>query len=116
MLQTHLELDQELTRYQPPQATVSNDEEGNARAVLLINAQLCWSYEAIRQASPGPISSSMLRGIDFRISERYRCIADPRGQVQGGVGFIFEGIDLVDNTKVCTRPNAYNLVVCGSTS
>lgn len=42
----------------------------------------------------------MLGGSNFRISERYRCVADHRGQVQGGVGFVFEGMDMLDSSKV----------------
>lgn len=102
MLQTYLEQEQDLTRFQPPQTMVSDGEAGNMRVVLLTTAELYWRYEALRQASTGPASltPSILCGINFLISERYRCFADPRGQVQGGVGFIFEGVDLVDNTKV----------------
>lgn len=46
--------------------------------------------------------SKALQGSDFRVSDRYRCLADSRGQVQGGAGLIFEGNGLVDGTKVCS--------------
>lgn len=109
LLQRHLELDQELTRYQPPQVQVVSEDDDNTRVVLLTTADLFWKYQAIESGSFGdnttpqlsaPLSSAVLRGTDFRVSERYRCVADKRGQVQGGVGFIFEGTDLAENTKV----------------
>lgn len=106
MLQNHLEHDDDLTRYQPSQVAVmeSGDVCANMRVILLTTNNLCWRHQALTQTQsfggPTTISSDMLRGTDFRVSERYRCVADHSGQAQGGVGFIYEGYDLVDNARV----------------
>lgn len=55
---------------------------------------------SISRSSSPHLPSNILGGSNFRISDRYRCVADHRGQVQGGVGFIFEGLDMLNNTKV----------------
>ena len=112
MLQRHLELDSDLTRFQPPQVSVLNDEDGTVRCVLLTTVELFYRHQALLASGcsgrgggvvggpSSPLPSGMLGGSNFRISERYRCVADHRGQVQGGVGFIFEGIDMLDRNKV----------------
>lgn len=105
-LQLHLELDQDITRFQPPQATVVHGANSDARVVLLTTADLRWRQQAIQQQQQAAgcggagIPANALQGSSFRISERYHCLANPLGQVQGGMGFIFEGIDLIDSTKV----------------
>lgn len=110
-LQHHLEHDSDLTRFQPPQISVLNVEDGTVRCVLLTTVELFYRHQEILasgcfrsdgvggEPSP-PLPCGMLGGSDFRISERYRCVADHRGQVQGGVGFIFEGLDMLDGSKV----------------
>ena len=125
-IQIHLELDPDLTRFQPPQVPVVNADDGSTRIILLTTAELLWKHRAIQsgcfghtdagagQATP---PSNVLQGSDFRVSERYRCLADHRGQVQGGVGFIFEGKDIADGSKVseenwpsqCTSRKCYYL-------
>ena len=111
MLQLHLEVDSDLTRFQPPQASVVNNEDGTVRCVLLTTVELfyrhqellasaCFGRAGVAGDSPTPLPSGLLSGSDFRISERYRCVADHRGQVQGGVGFVFEGLDMLDKSKV----------------
>lgn len=112
MLQRHLELDSDLTRFQPPQISVLNNEDGTVRCVLLTTVELFYRHRAILASGcfgsgggvvgdpSSPVPSDMLGGSNFRISERYRCVADRRGQVQGGVGFIFEGMDVLDSSKV----------------
>lgn len=112
MLQHHLELDSDLTRFQPPQVSVLSNEDGAVRCVLLTTVELFYRHQAILASrcfgrggiggDPAslPIPCGMLSGSNFRISERYRCVADHRGQVQGGVGFIFEGVDMLDSSKV----------------
>lgn len=118
MLQLHLELDQDLTRFQPPQVPVVNHDDGNVRIVLLTTAELFWQHQAIEASfcctggvAPSALCSNNLQGSDFRVSDRYRCLADHRGQVQGGVGFIYEGIDLVEGSKVCGFVLVVHLVV-----
>lgn len=111
MLRLHLQLDSDLTRFQPPQVSVVNTEDGTVRCLLLTTAELfyrhqeilasgCFGSGGIGSTSSSSLPSNILRGSNFRISERYRCVADHRGQVQGGVGFIFEGVDMLNNTKV----------------
>lgn len=104
-LQLRLELDGDLTRFQPPQVPVVNNEDGTVRCLLLTSAELFYRHQAITasgcfDADSTPLPCDILCGKDFRISERYRCIADRKGQAQGGVGFIFEGLDMIDGTKV----------------
>lgn len=111
ILQRHLELDSDLTRFQPPQVSVLNNEDGTVRCVLLTTVELFYRHQAILASGcfggdgvggdpSSPLPSDSLGGSNFRISERYRCVADHRGQIQGGVGFIFEGIDILDRSKV----------------
>lgn len=107
MLQLHLELQQDITRFQPPQVAVRDGDDGNLRVVLLTTTDLLWRYQALQNqravtgaGGDAELTPESFRGTDFRISERYRCLADPRGQVQGGMGFIYEGVDLVEGTKV----------------
>lgn len=111
-LQLHLELDPDLTRLQPPQVPVMTTDDDNIRVVLLTTAELLWKHQAIESRCLGDADtgtgkavfpSNVLRGSDFRVSERYRCLPDHRGQVQGGVGFIFKGQDVADGSKVCTK-------------
>ncbi|CAN0245648.1 unnamed protein product, partial [Ectocarpus sp. 4 AP-2014] len=106
MLQLRLEIDGDLTRFQPPQVSVVNIEDGAVGSLLLTTTELFYSHQAILQSAgcfPNdlsmPLPSDVLRGSDFRISERYRCVADSKGQAQGGVGFIFEGLDMLDGSK-----------------
>lgn len=106
-LQLHLELDQDITRFQPLQASVVHADNGDRRVVLLTTADLRWRHQAIQQqqqamgfGDEAGITVDALQGTNFRISERYRCLANPLGQVQGGMGFIFEGVDLIDGRKV----------------
>lgn len=110
-LQRHLELDSDITRFQPPQVSVLNDEDGTVRCVLLTTVELFYRHQAILASGcfgsggiggepSSPLPSGLLDGSNFRISERYRCVADHRGQIQGGVGFIFEGSDMLDGSKV----------------
>lgn len=104
-LQLRLELDGDLTRFQPPQVPVVNNQDGTVRCLLLTSAELFYKHQAIVAsgcfgADCAPLPCDVLRGKDFRISERYRCVADRKGQAQGGVGFIFEGLDMVNGTKV----------------
>ncbi|CAM9182685.1 unnamed protein product, partial [Hapterophycus canaliculatus] len=108
MLQLRLELDGDLTRFQPPQVSVVNNEDGTLRCLLLTSAELFYRHQAIMAsgcfgADSSPLPCDILRGKDFRISERYRCVADRKGQAQGGVGFIFEGLDMIDRTKVAVK-------------
>ena len=122
MLQRQLELDSDLTRFQPPQVSVLNDEDGTVRCVLLTTVELFCRHQAALASRcfpsgrgvvgdpSSPLPSDVLGGRNFRISERYRCLADHRGQVQGGVGFIFEGMDMLDNSKVqqsCRLPDFF---------
>lgn len=53
-----------------------------------------------RDGAVGRVSADALRGANFRISKRYRCLADPQGQVQGRMGFKYEADDLVEGTRV----------------
>lgn len=112
MLQLHLEVDSDLTRFQPPQVSVVNKEDGTVRCVLLTTVELFYRHQELLASAcfgsagiggdlSSPMPSGLLVGSDFRISERYRCVADRRGQVQGGVGFVFEGFDMLDSAKVC---------------
>eukprot|EP00903_Cladosiphon_okamuranus_P008743 g8375.t1 len=115
MLQRHLELDSDLTRFQPPQVPVLNNDDGTVRCVLLTTVELFYRHQAILASgcfgsgsgvggdTSSPLPSDMLSGSNFRISERYRCLADHGGQVQGGVGFIFEGMDMLDSSKVAVK-------------
>ncbi|CAM9358908.1 unnamed protein product [Scytosiphon promiscuus] len=107
-LQLQLELDGDLTRFQPPQVPIVNNEDGTIRCLLLTSAELFYRHQAIMAsgcfgADSSPLPCDILCGQDFRISERYRCIADRKGQAQGGVGFIFEGLDMIDGTKVAVK-------------
>ena len=107
MVQLQLELERDLTRCQPPQVSVVNVEDGNVRIVLITTAGLFRQQQAVEltgcygggASTSSALPSNLIRGSDFRVSERYLCIADSRGQVQGGVGFIFQGVDLVENIK-----------------
>ncbi|CAN0188249.1 unnamed protein product [Pylaiella littoralis] len=120
MLRLHLQLDSDLTRLQPPQVSVVNTGDGTVRCLLLTTADLFYRYQEImasgcfghqgavgignNSSSSSPrLPSNILCGSNFRISERYRCLADHRGQVQGGVGFIFEGLDTLNNSKVAVK-------------
>lgn len=105
-LQQQLELDQDITRFQPPQVSVV-DDNGNVKVVLLTNTDLGLRYQLIQAACDGAdmVDADTLQGVNFRISERYRCFANPRGQAQGGMGFIYEGVDLLEGTKV--RPSTH---------
>ncbi|CAM9744555.1 unnamed protein product [Ectocarpus sp. 13 AM-2016] len=110
MLQLRLEIDGDLTRFQPPQAFVVNIEDGAVGSLLLTTTELFYSHQAILKSAgcfpndlSRPLPCDVLRGSDFRISERYRCVADSKGQAQGGVGFIFEGLDMLDGSKVAVK-------------
>lgn len=112
MLQLRLEIDGDLTRFQPPQVSVVNIEDGAVGCLLLTTTELFYRHQAILESAgcfyndlSMPVSCDVLRGSDFRISERYRCVADSKGQAQGGVGFVFEGLDMLDGSKVCKRQN-----------
>lgn len=102
LIQRQLRLYRALTRLQPPQVSVVNPEDGNSRIVLLTAAQLFARHQAIKAELPlnADLISDRLQGSDFCVSERYHCCADRRGQVHGGMGFIFEGLDLVEGAKV----------------
>lgn len=111
-LQRHLELDHDVTGFQPPQASVV-DVGGNTKIVLLNTPELRSKYHDIqlqqqkREAAAAAdfsvgasVSAGALHGVNFRVSTRYRCLANPDGQVARGMGFVYEGMDLAEGTKV----------------
>ncbi|CAM9794273.1 unnamed protein product, partial [Sphacelaria rigidula] len=105
-VQGYLEEERDLTRYQPPEVPVV-DNSDNTRVVLLTTTELYLRHRNIerqqrRDGAVGRVSADALRGANFRISKRYRCLADPQGQVQGRMGFKYEADDLVEGTRKTT--------------
>ncbi|CAM9572997.1 unnamed protein product [Choristocarpus tenellus] len=82
----------DLTHRQPPQVSVTC--EGSERAIMLTSTSAQRRRKAMHQSLfPEDFAAKELELCDFTLSRRYHCFADPRGQVQGGVGFVYEAID-----------------------
>ncbi|CAM9325246.1 unnamed protein product [Discosporangium mesarthrocarpum] len=100
ILQYHLEL-RDLTVCQPSQVTVQCDD-GSERVVMLTSVA---ARQKRSKAFRGgrSLHAREFTPQDFSVSGRYRCMADPQGQVQGGVGFIYKGIDVATGAEVAVK-------------
>ncbi|CAM9838284.1 unnamed protein product [Choristocarpus tenellus] len=109
LLDIHLEL-KDLTNQQPAQVLV-RCEDGTERVIMLTTPSARRKRREQERMSPRVThgahkvleTDKLEKPSDFSVSKRYRCKADPRGQVQGGVGFVYHGIDVATNAEVAVK-------------
>ncbi|CAM9146874.1 unnamed protein product, partial [Discosporangium mesarthrocarpum] len=94
----------DLTCNQPEQVSVACAVDGSDRVVLLTSPEAKQKSKILRRSlHPEELTPSVFEPSNFSLSRRYHCIPDPQGQMQGGVGFVYEGVDLAVGSKVAVK-------------